>query len=258
MERDYKKVVVENVVAKEAGLNQNTLNVFTGSAANDSIQAAEQFSNLVANLQQFVQTANQNDLLKYFNQGSNTTAIQRRVLNLMIYGEELGAETRHDHLTGLLDRASFLEKLKFTLSKTIQENHSTAIIFVDLDDFKAINDQYGHSTGDEVLSIIGRRISASIRAQDLACRWGGDEFVLALQAITSKDLVSQLANRLLTAISQALKLESHEPLQLMLSASAGIAILDDMNLSSMELIERADKAMYLAKKAGKNCVEIYS
>jgi diguanylate cyclase (GGDEF)-like protein len=258
MERDYKKVVVENVVAKEAGLNQNTLNVFTGSAANDSIQAAEQFSNLVANLQQFVQTANQNDLLKYFNQGSNTTAIQRRVLNLMIYGEELGAETRHDHLTGLLDRASFLEKLKLTLSKTIQEDHLTAIIFVDLDDFKAINDQYGHGTGDEVLSIIGRRISASIRAQDLACRWGGDEFVLALQAIASKDLVSQLANRLLTAISQALQLESHEPLQLMLSASAGIAILDDMNLSSMELIERADKAMYLAKKAGKNCVEIYS
>jgi diguanylate cyclase (GGDEF)-like protein len=176
----------------------------------------------------------------------------------MIYGEEFGVETRHDHLTGLLDRTSFLEKLKFTLSKTLQEDHLTAIIFLDLDDFKAINDQYGHSTGDEVISIIGRRISASIRAQDLACRWGGDEFVLVLQAITSKDLVSQLANRLLAAISQALQLESHESLQLTLSASAGIAILDGMNLNSIDLIERADKAMYLAKKAGKNCVEFYS
>ncbi|QWD94944.1 GGDEF domain-containing protein [Polynucleobacter sp. MG-Unter2-18] len=233
------------------------MNVSRGYAT-DSIQAAEYFSNLVTSLQQFVQAANQNDLLKYFHEGSNTTAVQRRILDLMIYGEEFGVETRYDHLTGLLDRTSFLEKLKFTLSKTLHEDHLTAIIFLDLDDFKAINDQYGHSTGDEVISIIGRRISASIRAQDLACRWGGDEFVLVLQAITSKDLVSQLANRLLAAISQALQLESHESLQLMLSASAGIAILDGMNLNSIDLIERADKAMYLAKKAGKNCVEFYS
>ena len=241
----------------EESLNQNTSNLITSSAA-DSIQAAEYFSNLVANLQQFVQTANQNDLLKYFHEGSNTTAVQRRILDLMIYGEEFGIETRHDHLTGLLDRTSFLEKLKFTLAKTLQEDHLTAIIFVDLDDFKAINDQYGHSAGDEVISIIGRRISASIRAQDLACRWGGDEFVLALQAITSKDLVSQLANRLLAVISQALQLGSKESLQLLLGASVGVAIMDDINLSSMDLVERADKAMYLAKKAGKNCVEFYS
>jgi diguanylate cyclase (GGDEF)-like protein len=241
----------------EESLNQNTSNVITGSAA-DSTQAAEHFSILVANLQQFIQTINQNDLLKYFHEGSNTTAIQRRVLDLMIYGEEFGIETRYDHLTGLLDRTSFLEKLKFTLSKTLQEHHLTAIIFVDLDDFKVINDQYGHSAGDEVISIIGRRITASIRVQDLACRWGGDEFVLVLQAITSKDLVSQLVNRLLTVISQPLQLKSQEPLQLMLSASAGIAILDDVNLNSMDLIERADKAMYLAKKAGKNCAEFYS
>jgi diguanylate cyclase (GGDEF)-like protein len=257
MEGDYKKVVVDNALTQKEDLNENTLNV-SRDYANDSIQAAEYFSNLVASLQQFVQTANQNDLLKYFHEGSNTTAVQRRILDLMIYGEEFGVETRHDHLTGLLDRTSFLEKLKFTLSKTLQEDHLTAIIFLDLDDFKAINDQYGHSTGDEVISIIGRRISASIRAQDLACRWGGDEFVLVLQAITSKDLVSQLANRLLAAISQALQLESHESLQLTLSASAGIAILDGMNLNSIDLIERADKAMYLAKKAGKNCVEFYS
>jgi diguanylate cyclase (GGDEF)-like protein len=257
MEGDYKKVVVDNALTQKEGLNENTLNV-SRDYANDSIQAAEYFSNLVASLQQFVQTANQNDLLKYFHEGSNTTAVQRRILDLMIYGEEFGVETRHDHLTGLLDRTSFLEKLKFTLSKTLQEDHLTAIIFLDLDDFKAINDQYGHSTGDEVISIIGRRISASIRAQDLACRWGGDEFVLVLQAITSKDLVSQLANRLLVAISKALQLESHESLQLTLSASAGITILDGMNLNSIDLIERADKAMYLAKKAGKNCVEFYS
>jgi diguanylate cyclase (GGDEF)-like protein len=241
----------------EESLNENNSNLITSSAA-DSIQAAEYFSNLVANLQQFVQTANQNDLLKYFHEGSNTTAVQRRILDLMIYGEEFGIETRHDHLTGLLDRTSFLEKLKFTLAKTLQEDHLTAIIFVDLDNFKAINDQYGHSTGDEVISIIGRRISASIRAQDLACRWGGDEFVLALQAITSKDLVSQLANRLLAVISQALQLGSKESLQLLLGASVGVAIMDDINLSSMDLVERADKAMYLAKKAGKNCVEFYS
>jgi diguanylate cyclase (GGDEF)-like protein len=176
----------------------------------------------------------------------------------MIYGEALGAETRYDHLTGLLDRTSFLEKLKHILSKSFKKDNLTVIIFIDLDDFKVINDQYGHSAGDEVISIIGRRISASIRAQDLACRWGGDEFVLALQAITSKDLVSLLANRLLAAISQPLQLESKESLQLLVGASAGVAIMEDVSLSSMDLVERADKAMYLAKKAGKNSVEFYS
>jgi diguanylate cyclase (GGDEF)-like protein len=258
MERGYKEVVIDNADMKEADLNQNTSNVIVGSAADDSIQAAEHFSNLVVKLQQFVQTAKQNGLLKYFHQDINATAIQRRVLDLMIYGEELGTETRYDHLTGLLERTSFLEKLKYVLSKPLKGDNLTAIIFVDLDDFKAINDQHGHSAGDEVISIIGRRISASIRAQDLACRWGGDEFVLALQAITSKDLVSQLANRLLTAISQPLQLESKESLQLLLGASVGVAIMEDISLSSMDLVERADKAMYLAKKAGKNFVEIYS
>ena len=258
MERGYKKVVVENAVIKEAGSNHNTSNVSIDSTAGDPIHAAEEFSSLVSKLQQFVRTVNQNDLLKSFPQGSNSTAFQRRVLDLMIYGEELGMENRYDHLTGLLERASFLEKLKYILTKPLKEDNLTAIIFVDLDDFKAINDRYGHSAGDEVISIIGRRISASIRVQDLACRWGGDEFVLALHAITSKDLISQLANRLLTAISEPLQLGSQEPLQLMLGASVGVARMDDLNLSSMDLVEQADKAMYLAKKAGKNRVEFYS
>jgi len=258
MERGYKKVVADNAIIKETGLNRNTSNISIASTADDSIQAAEHFLSLVANLQQFVQTVNQDDLLKSFPQGSNSTAFERRVLDLMIYGEELGPETRHDHLTGLLERASFLEKLKYILSKPLKKDNLTAIIFVDLDDFKLINDRYGHSAGDEVISIIGRRISASIRAQDLACRWGGDEFVLVLQAITSKDLISQLANRLLKAISASLQLRSKESPQLMLSASIGAVIMDDLNLSSMDLVEKADKAMYLAKKAGKNRVEFYS
>ena len=258
MERGCKKEVVENAIVKETGLNRNTSNVSITSTAVDAIHTAEEFLSLVTNLQQFVRTANQNDLLKYFSQGSNSTAFQRRVFDLMIYGEVLGTETRYDHLTSLLERASFLEKLKYILSKPLKEDNLTAIIFVDLDNFKVINDRYGHSAGDEVISIIGRRISASIRAQDLACRWGGDEFVLALHAITSKDLISQLANRLLTAISEPLQLGSQEPLQLMVGASIGVAIIDDLNLSSMDLVEQADKAMYLAKKAGKNRVEFYS
>lgn len=258
MEKGYKEVVVGNADTKDAGLKQNTSNVIVGSTTNDSIHAAEHFSNLVVKLQQFVQTLNQNDLMKYFRLDPSATTIERRVLDLMIYGVEFDTKTRYDHLTGLLERTSFLEKLNYVLSKPLKQNHLTAIIFVDLDDFKAINDQYGHGAGDEVISIIGRRISASIRAQDLACRWGGDEFVLALQDITNKDLVSQLANRLLTAISQPIQPRSKEPLQLLLGASVGVAIMDDMSLSSMDLVERADKAMYLAKNAGKNFVEFYS
>jgi len=258
LDKSHKKVVIDNAIFKDTDLNHIPSNASLASDTDDSIHAAEHFTNLVAKLHQFVQAANQNDLLKYFHQDSNATAIQRRVLDLMIYGEDLNTETRYDHLTGLLERASFLEKLKFNLPKTLQDDQITAIIFVDLDDFKTINDQYGHGTGDDVISITGRRISTSIRAQDLACRWGGDEFVLALQGITSKDLASQLANRLLTAIAQPLQLGFQELSKSMLSASIGVAIMDDVNLSSMDLVERADKAMYLAKKAGKNCIDFYS
>ena len=252
MEKSHKKDADERAIVNSTDLNRNTV------SADDSTHPGQQFINLLADLQQFVQAVNQNDLLNYFHQGGDSTAFQRRALDLMINGEELGAETRHDHLTGLLDRTSFLKKLKIIISKSLKQDDVTAIIFVDLDDFKAINDQHGHIIGDQVISIIGGRISASIRAQDLACRWGGDEFVLALQAIKNKDLISQLANRLLTAISEPLQLSLNEPLRLLVGASVGVAIMSEVNLSAIDIVERADKAMYLAKKAGKNCVEFYS
>ena len=176
----------------------------------------------------------------------------------MIYGKVFGPEARQDYLTRLLDRTSFLDQLKLLLSKPKLNGHFSAIIFLDLDNFKAINDQYGHATGDQVLAIIGARISSSIRAYDLACRWGGDEFILVLQNIQTIDFLRQLSNRILTIISADLRLNSKESLQIFPSASIGVAVIDNVNLGPMDFIDRADKAMYRAKKAGKNCIEYCS
>jgi diguanylate cyclase (GGDEF)-like protein len=225
---------------------------------NDLLNSDQEFKALLNHLQQFIKKINQNDLLKHLDQAVGLTTLERQILNLMIYGKVFGPEARQDYLTRLLDRTSFLDQLKLLLSKPNLNGHFSAIIFLDLDNFKAINDQYGHATGDQVLAIIGARISSSIRAYDLACRWGGDEFILVLQNIQTIDFLRQLSNRILTIISADLRLNSKESLQIFPSASIGVAVIDNVNLGPMDFIDRADKAMYRAKKAGKNCIEYCS
>ncbi len=146
----------------------------------------------------------------------------------------------YDPLTGLANRAFFHERLRHAIKLRHDEGHATGLLYIDLDDFKGINDRWGHDLGDEVLHEIGRRIERSVRPGDTAARLGGDEFAIVLtEPVTPEDAVG-VAERLLAEIAQPLE---SGPGSLYTSASIGIAFGTD----DEALLKEADTAMYRAK-----------
>lgn len=159
-----------------------------------------------------------------------------------------------DGLTGLTNRAFFVEKLQASLNKSKINSESVALIFLDMDDFKVINDSLGHETGDEVLKVIAKRISSCLRANDTAARLGGDEFTVLIENIRSTEQVIAIANRLLFTLKDPIVISGRN---LYVNCSMGIAISNPQESDSEELLHKADQAMYEAKNHGKSCYTIY-
>jgi diguanylate cyclase (GGDEF)-like protein len=153
----------------------------------------------------------------------------------------------HDILTGLANRALFDEILSHQLAICRRTNRDLAIVYIDLDGFKPVNDVHGHATGDEVLCMVAARLKSSIRESDLAARLGGDEFALIL-VNTGLEAAQVLAHKLMEALSLPYAVGT---LKLEISASIGIACYPDSGTALEALSLRADEAMYKAKAAGK-------
>lgn len=223
----------------------------------------EQFKTLFAQMQQLTQNVSHQDLMKYISADPQMTELQRHIFNEFIQNQPSQPSIFRDELTGLLVRSSLVERLEQALVDLQNNAAVLAVCFVDLDGFKEINDQYGHAVGDQVLALAGSCLQSSIRADDLLCRWGGDEFVVVLKGIDRPESVEGLVNRLLGAITNPLRLSIEDPLTLFLGACIGVSIVTsaksiaaDQKLDAITLIKQADQAMYAAKKAGKNRVEI--
>ena len=228
-----------------------------------SQHVAEQFKTLFAQMQKLAQEANHQELIAQIHSDAQLTHLQRHIFQELLYDQPSPSLTLRDELTGLLIRSSLLESLDLALKGLQGSNAILAVCFIDLDGFKEINDQHGHALGDQALSLVSTRLQNSIRSDDLLCRWGGDEFVVVLQNIDRPESVENLANRLLTAIAHPLRLSADEPLTLFLGASIGVSIVMPVTsiasqgkVDALTFIERADQAMYNAKKAGKNRIEI--
>ncbi len=161
-------------------------------------------------------------------------------------------ELQHDPLTGLLNRASFARRVREVISR-VHGNRTNAVVFIDLDDFKPINDVYGHAAGDQVLKTVGQRLLGSIRPHDLASRFGGDEFVVFVNPVASRDEAVEAANRLLSIIRQPVVIDDNQIVNP--GASVGIAISSPDDTYEA-ILERADAAMFRAKKRGKGHVEV--
>jgi diguanylate cyclase (GGDEF)-like protein/PAS domain S-box-containing protein len=157
--------------------------------------------------------------------------------------EQLRMQALFDPLTGLANRAFFHEQLESAVSLRKDLNHQTALVFMDLNGFKQINDQYGHSVGDEVLAVLGERLRHVIRAGDSVARLGGDEFVVLVTAVAEPAEAAIVAERLLEQITKPIEVAGR---QLSLTASVGIAV----GGSAAELLKQADAAMYRAKNHG--------
>ena len=154
--------------------------------------------------------------------------------------EQLRRQALFDPLTGLANRAFFHEQLEHAVSIRKESHQQTALIYVDLNEFKEVNDQYGHSVGDQVLETLGTRIKRLIRAGDSVARLGGDEFAILLAVVSEPAEAATVAERLLEQITAPIAVADRE---LCVTASVGIAI----GTSGLDLLKQADAAMYRAK-----------
>jgi len=169
--------------------------------------------------------------------------------------EELRHMAQHDPLTGLPNRALFRDRLDQELARAKRQQGRFAMVFLDLDYFKPINDNFGHDVGDEVLREVARRLRDSVRAADTVGRIGGDEFVVLMAQISDADSILALAEKLREALGRPFLVASHE---LSLSCSVGVAVYPEDGADAPALTKGADDAMYRAKEAGRDCVRLCS
>jgi diguanylate cyclase (GGDEF)-like protein/PAS domain S-box-containing protein len=161
----------------------------------------------------------------------------------------------YDSLTGLPNRSLFIDRMLQELAKAKRQRQMMAVIFIDLDRFKVINDTLGHATGDLLLQAVAKQLKESIREGDTVSRLGGDEFLLLFPDITQVKDVSVIAEKIVHKFSEAFMVNDKE---LYISASLGISIFPDNSDSTETLIKHADTAMYYAKQQGRNNYQFYS
>jgi two-component system cell cycle response regulator len=169
--------------------------------------------------------------------------------------EELQQSAHYDSLTGLPNRKLFYEHLSKAIARARQENKIIAVLFLDLDKFKTINDMFGHAIGDALLQCVTKRITSCIRKNDILSRQGGDEFIIILDDIGSKEYVSILAQRILATLSDVYVLKGKK---LSISASIGISIYPKDSFDIDILVNKADVAMYNAKEQGGNSYKFFT
>jgi diguanylate cyclase (GGDEF)-like protein len=162
---------------------------------------------------------------------------------------ELRERSLHDPLTGLANRSLFFDRVGHAIARLgRQSGESIAVLFIDLDSFKSVNDTLGHARGDRLLALVAERLKTVVRATDTVARLGGDEFALLLEGVTIPDGPVIVAERALSLLSTPFDLHG-QPVSV--SASIGIAVQADAKTGAEKLIHQADAAMYEAKRAGK-------
>lgn len=161
----------------------------------------------------------------------------------------------HDLLTGLSNRFSFIDKFMHVITNTEHDSSNLGLMLIDLDQFKEVNDTYGHDIGDEVLVETAKRMKLIIRASDTACRYGGDEFILLLKNITDEDSLRAIGEKLRQSISEPIQTSSG---LLHISCSIGASLYPKHSNTLDSLIKSADNAMFKAKKQGRNIVAVAS
>lgn len=198
-------------------------------------------------------------LLLFFRRGQK--ALTKANLQLESANEELRRRAFIDPLTGLPNRMLFEDRLLHAMqrydrdddSRARREPRKVAVLFVDLDGFKPINDMLGHAVGDEVLKEAARRLRTTTRDSDTVARIGGDEFVLLAEDVSDVADCASLANRVIQVLAQPLEVQGH---QVTLSGSVGVALYPEHG-DRLKLVQNADAAMYTAKRAGGNTYALF-
>jgi diguanylate cyclase (GGDEF)-like protein len=155
----------------------------------------------------------------------------------------------HDALTGLPNRRLLLERLSLALAHTRRNKSTMAVMYLDLDGFKQINDTMGHDAGDTLLNMVAARLVTAVRQEDTVARVGGDEFVIALWELSHEDEVAKLASKIIQAVSRPYSIQGRD---VNVTVSVGISVYPTHGEEVEALMKSADLALYEAKRAGKN------
>ena len=182
-------------------------------------------------------------------------AINRDVTEQKMYEAKLDLLAHHDALTGLPNRLLFSDRLNRRLAEARRKGEQVAVMFMDMDRFKLVNDTLGHSSGDRLLRLVGERLGSAVRESDIVARMGGDEFTVALSQDKRMDEASRAAQRILDLLAEPFHLEDRD---LYVTASIGISVCPTDGDDVETLVRNADTAMYQAKERGKNTFHFYT
>ena len=258
-------------------INQEALNIF---GYKSSALVSTNFSTLIHStdqeyLKQFIKTANSstpfeftgihkdnsafpielNISSKKLNQTCIYTVIIRDITEIKKNEEKLKHQAYFDSLTGIPNRTLFLDRSEIALNQAKRSNEGLAVIFIDLDEFKELNDTLGHDAGDVMLKAVAQRFINCARKSDTVSRRGGDEFTILMPRIKNIEDTVKLAERILLSNNNAISIKEK---MVFPQTSIGISIYPQDGDSIETLINNADKAMYYAKKSGKNQYSFYN
>ena len=161
----------------------------------------------------------------------------------------------YDPLTGLTNRRLFQDLLKQHINSAKRYGNTLALLYLDLDDFKRINDTMGHEAGDELLKVVAERLKQTLRASDIVARIGGDEFSVLLQQLSSSAHAGKVCGKIIESLSEPVQLQGSK---VIVTASIGIALIPDDGTDVSEVMKNADLAMYSAKESGRNNYQYFS
>ena len=184
---------------------------------------------------------------------TNYTAVFSDVTNEKRKNEEIRHQAHYDALTNLPNRSLLWERLLMVFPRGT-DKPDLAILFIDLDGFKQVNDQYGHQVGDKLLQFAAERLKRSVRHSDTVARLGGDEFVIIIHESHSQIVARKIAENILRSFRQTIRIDDYE---ITIGASIGVAVFPADGENPDTLLSSADTAMYRAKQAGKNTVCFY-
>ncbi|MCQ8106049.1 EAL domain-containing protein [Methylomonas sp. SURF-2] len=170
--------------------------------------------------------------------------------------QELEFLAHHDPLTKLPNRMLLMSRLQHSISQAQRQQTQLAIVMLDLDRFKDVNDSFGHLAGDDLLQSVAERLSARLRASDTVCRLGGDEFVVLLEDLAQPETAARIATDIIASVNEPWQLSNGNEVRV--GASIGIALYPEHGDTPVELLQHADTALYQAKNEGRNCFKYFS
>lgn len=184
---------------------------------------------------------------------SDRQQLLTRAERLKSHARRLMAQAQYDNLTGLGNRNLLADRFKFAMQRAMRNRESFALLMIDLNRFKSINDNYGHGAGDEVLITCAKRLQAAVRASDTVVRLGGDEFLLLIERFEKCNDVYALGQKLIDSLSEEIALSSGETVSV--GASVGVAQFPKDGFDMGGLLESADQSMYECKTSGRMPLE---